>query len=47
MHRDNGSTWSGVLMAFAVIAALVSGYYLRDAGYVVNIDQPTQEVKPK
>jgi hypothetical protein len=26
-------------MAFAVIAALVSGYYLRDAGYVVNIDQ--------
>lgn len=47
MYRDDGSTWGGLLMAFAVIAALVSGYYLRDAGYVVNIDQPTQEVKTK
>lgn len=45
MYKDNGSTWSGLIMAFAVIGALVSGYYLRDAGYVVNIDVAKPEVR--
>ena len=45
MNRDNGSTWGGIMTVLMVIAALISGYYLRDAGYVVNIDVSNQEVR--
>lgn len=45
MNRDNGSTWGGIMTALMVIAALISGYYLRHAGYVVNIDVSNQEVR--
>jgi hypothetical protein len=45
-HHDNGSTWSGIMVVIAIIAALGLGYHLRDRGWVINIDQPT-EVKAK
>jgi hypothetical protein len=45
---DDGSMMSGILVMLAIIAALVTGYFIRDSGYVVNATKtPTQEVKTK
>jgi hypothetical protein len=46
---DDGSTLSGVITVLAVIAAFLFGYYVRDSGYILNIDQtqPQQGVKAK
>jgi hypothetical protein len=47
--RDDGSTMGGIVVVIAVIAAFLFGYYVRDSGYVFQINQSTapQEIKTK
>jgi hypothetical protein len=46
--RDNGSTWGGILMVIAVIAAWGLGYHMRSQGFQINVSSPKpQEVKAK
>jgi hypothetical protein len=46
---DDGSTWGGIMVVIAVIAAFAFGYHIRNSGYVLNINQqPTpKEVQAK
>lgn len=41
-YRDNGSFSTGFWMCIVAIGCMYAGYWLRDNGFVIQIQQPTQ-----
>lgn len=40
-RKDDGSFIGGFVMAIACLVCFISGYFLRDAGYQFQIQQPS------
>ncbi len=44
-HQDDGTFGDGLLAALAILAAFLTGYGMRDCGFVIHINQPAPEVR--
>lgn len=49
LREDDGNLWQGVSVAVLIIAAFIAGYWIRDIGIVINIQQaqPIRQIYPE
>ncbi|WP_143162113.1 hypothetical protein [Phormidesmis priestleyi] len=39
-HRDDGTFSSGLIVAALIVLAFISGYWVRDKGFIIRVQTP-------
>ena len=39
-HRDDGTFSSGLIVAALIVLAFISGYWVRDNGFIIRVQTP-------
>jgi len=49
LREDDGNLWQGVSVAALIVAAFIAGYWIRDLGFVIKIQQaqPIRQIYPE